>query len=166
MAFTEAYFTSMSKATAPANLGNKISVLSFLSNLSISRHLPDNTAVLTIHFLQHGIHHYLPMDKYRLVTPPAVFLLYAMPLWKLIHIMFWYNWYAATAVYCGGIFGYVCFEVTHYLVHHKNLPPLFRSLKKYHLQHHFLDSELGFGITSKIWDKAFGTVLQPNFKGH
>ena len=32
-------------------------------------------------------------------------------------------------------------------------------MKKYHLAHHFLDYELGFGVTSRFWDDIFGTQL-------
>ena len=83
------------------------------------RALPDNRVGLTAHFLLHGIHHYLPMDKYRLVMPPTLFIVLATPFWKLAHILFFYNWYAATAVYCGGIFGYVSYDLTHYFLHHR-----------------------------------------------
>jgi 4-hydroxysphinganine ceramide fatty acyl 2-hydroxylase len=34
-------------------------------------------------------------------------------------------------------------------------------LKKYHLQHHFMDYENGFGVTSRFWDVVFGTQLTP-----
>lgn len=82
-------------------------------------YLPDNRVALTAHFLLHGIHHYLPMDRLRLVMPPTLFIALATPFWKLAHTVFFYNWYAATAVYCGGIFGYVCYDLTHYFLHHK-----------------------------------------------
>ncbi|SMR46732.1 unnamed protein product [Zymoseptoria tritici ST99CH_1A5] len=124
-------------------------------------HLPDNRVAITLHFLLHGIHHYLPMDRLRLVMPPTLFLVLATPFWKLAHTVFFYNWYAATAVYCGGIFGYICYDLTHYFLHHKNLPSYYRDLKKYHLQHHFMDYENGFGVTSRFWDRIFGTELAP-----
>lgn len=123
------------------------------------RWLPDNRVGITAHFLLHGIHHYLPMDRYRLVMPPTLFVILAAPFWKLAHTVFFYNWYAATTVYCGGIFGYVCYDLTHYFLHHRNLPMWYKQLKKYHLQHHFLDYELGFGVTSRFWDTVFGTEL-------
>lgn len=123
-------------------------------------YLPDNRVGITLHFLLHGIHHYLPMDKYRLVMPPTLFLILATPFWKLAHAIFFYNWYAATAVYCGGIFGYICYDLTHYFLHHRNLPAYYRELKKYHLEHHFADYENGFGVTSKFWDRIFNTELQ------
>ncbi|KAK5297017.1 fatty acid alpha-hydroxylase [Cryomyces antarcticus] len=85
----------------------------------IDNHLPDNRVFITLHFLLHGIHHYLPMDRLRLVMPPALFVVLATPFWKLAHTVFFYNWYAAVAVYCGGIFGYICYDLTHYFLHHR-----------------------------------------------
>ncbi|KAK3704980.1 fatty acid alpha-hydroxylase [Vermiconidia calcicola] len=127
----------------------------------VDHYMPDNRACITLHFLLHGIHHYLPMDRLRLVMPPTLLLALAMPFWQLAHTVFFYNWYAATAVFCGGIFGYVCYDLTHYFLHHKNLPSYYRELKKYHLQHHFMDYENGFGVTSRFWDRVFGTELPP-----
>ncbi|PLN79007.1 hypothetical protein BDW42DRAFT_173816 [Aspergillus taichungensis] len=121
--------------------------------------LPDNRVGLCLHFLLHGIHHYLPMDRYRLVMPPTLFVVLAAPFWKLAHTVFFYNWHAALLVYCGGVFGYVCYDLTHYFLHHRKLPSYYQSLKKYHLEHHFADYENGFGVTSRFWDRVFGTEL-------
>jgi 4-hydroxysphinganine ceramide fatty acyl 2-hydroxylase len=85
----------------------------------VDDYLPDNRFAITAHFLLHGIHHYLPMDRLRLVMPPTLFLVLATPFWKLAHAVFFYNWYAAVAVYSGGIFGYICYDCTHYFLHHK-----------------------------------------------
>ncbi|KAL2020772.1 hypothetical protein VTK56DRAFT_7970 [Thermocarpiscus australiensis] len=125
----------------------------------LDEYLPDNRVGITLHFTLHGIHHYLPMDKYRLVMPPTLFAVLAAPFWKLAHTIFFWDWHIATAVYCGGIFGYICYDLTHYFLHHQNLPLWWKKLKKYHLEHHFLDYELGFGVTSPFWDKVFGTEL-------
>ncbi|KAI1634685.1 hypothetical protein F4809DRAFT_617370 [Biscogniauxia mediterranea] len=123
-------------------------------------YLPDNRVGITLHFLLHGVHHYLPMDKYRLVMPPTLFVVLATPFWKLAHAIFYFNWYLGTAVYCGGIFGYICYDLTHYFLHHQNLPLWYKDLKRYHLAHHFLDYELGFGVTSRFWDIVFNTELR------
>ncbi|KAF2756995.1 fatty acid hydroxylase [Pseudovirgaria hyperparasitica] len=125
----------------------------------VDHYLPDNRVGITAHFLLHGIHHYLPMDKYRLVMPPTLFIVLAAPFWKLAHAIFFYSWHAAVAVYCGGIFGYICYDLTHYFLHHRSLPAHYRELKKYHLQHHFADYENGFGVTSRFWDRIFKTEL-------
>ena len=104
------------------------------------------------------------MDKYRLVMPPTLFVVLAYPFWHLCHAVVFYSWHAATAIYCGGVFGYILYDLTHYFLHHQNLPLWYKELKKYHLQHHFLDYENGFGVTSRFWDRIFGTELTPVVK--
>lgn len=131
-----------------------------LTQISL-RYLPDNRVGITLHFTLHGVHHYLPMDRYRLVMPPTLFAVLAYPFWHLAHFIFFWDWYVATAVFAGGIFGYTCYDMTHYFLHHQNLPLWYKQLKKYHLEHHFLDYENGFGVTSRFWDRVFGTELPP-----
>lgn len=104
------------------------------------------------------------MDKYRLVMPPTLFVALALPFWKVARTIIFWHWHAAVAAYCGGVFGYVCYDLTHYFLHHENLPLWYKQLKKYHLQHHYFDYELGFGVTSKFWDDVFGTTLKPIVK--
>ncbi|KAH8790064.1 putative RNA-binding protein rsd1 [Hyaloscypha finlandica] len=98
--------------------------VSFLFHLDrqVQNFLPNNRVAITLHFLLHGIHHYLPMDKLRLVMPPTLFLALATPFWKFAHFVFYWNWSVATAVFCGGIFGYICYDLTHYFLHHRTLP--------------------------------------------
>ncbi|MCJ1475520.1 fatty acid alpha-hydroxylase [Lambiella insularis] len=125
----------------------------------VDQYLPDNRVGITTHFLLHGIHHYLPMDKLRLVMPPTLFIALAIPFYKLAHTVFYWDWYVATAVFCGGIFGYIGYDLTHYFLHHRTLPSYYRELKKHHLQHHFADHQNGFGVSSRFWDRIFGTEL-------
>ena len=126
----------------------------------LDEYLPDNRVGISTHFLLHGIHHYLPMDRYRLVMPPTLFIILAVPFYNLARFVFFYNRFAAVDVFSGGIFAYICYDLTHYSLHHHNLPSYYRELKKYHLQHHFADFENGFGITSRFWDRIFGTQLE------
>ena len=119
--------------------------------------LPDQRLFILIHFFVHGIHHYLPSDKMRLVMPPALFVCLALPLVKLAFLIFPY--YYALAVISGTVTGYICYDCTHYVLHHQHLPAFWRSLKSYHLAHHYKNYELGYGVTSSFWDHIFGTVL-------
>lgn len=119
--------------------------------------LPRGNIFLTIHFLLHGVHHYLPMDQHRLVVPPALFVCLCMPFYKLVFALLPQN--AACAGFAGGMFGYVCYDLTHYFLHHMKLPRFMRALKQYHLEHHYKNYQLGFGVTSWYWDKVFGTYL-------
>ncbi|KAI9739164.1 MAG: fatty acid alpha-hydroxylase [Cirrosporium novae-zelandiae] len=125
----------------------------------MEKYLPDNRVGITLHFVLHGVHHYLPMDKYRLVMPPTLFLVLATPWYRFAHFAFSYNWYAGTAVFCGAVYGYIMYDLTHYFLHHKALPPWYKELKKWHLEHHFADYNNGFGVTSKMWDIVFGTMI-------
>lgn len=64
----------------------------------------------------------------------------------------------------GAFFGYICYDMTHYYLHHAQVMEIhFKEMKRYHLAHHYKNFESGFGITSKLWDWIFGTVLElPN----
>lgn len=119
----------------------------------------DSKFLITVHFLLHGQHHKSPMDKTRLVFPhvPACCL--------AVIIYFIYSSLAPVAVahviLAGTILGYICYDLTHYYLHHGN-PSLkyFRDLKTYHVKHHFKTQDQGFGISSKIWDFPFGTLIR------
>ena len=92
--------------------------------------------------------------------PPVLLLALATPVYNLTHLAFrQYGWHVCTNLFAGGLFGYICYDLTHYFLHHKNLPAWWRDLKKYHLQHHFMDYQVGFGVTSRFWDRVFGTEL-------
>ncbi|KAF8983276.1 fatty acid alpha-hydroxylase, partial [Haplosporangium bisporale] len=114
-------------------------------------YLPNSTFWQVAHFLLHGIHHYLPMDRLRLVMPPALAVALAIPINKLIHSALPYA--QAYAVFSGLLLGYVLYDMTHYYLHHAKVFKIhFREMKTYHLAHHYKNFEGGYGITSKIWD--------------
>ncbi|KAF8601551.1 fatty acid-2 hydroxylase [Ceratobasidium sp. AG-I] len=119
--------------------------------------LPDHPAFLTLHFLTHGIHHYLPMDQLRLVMPPPLFAALSFPFTRLAYAVFPVA--VANGVISGAFAFYVLYDCMHYALHHTKLPEYMREMKKYHLAHHYKNFELGFGVTSKIWDYVFGTML-------
>ncbi|KAI8978604.1 hypothetical protein BDB01DRAFT_799388 [Pilobolus umbonatus] len=120
--------------------------------------VPDHWFALLLHFTLHGIHHHMPMDRLRLVMPPALTIILSVPVFSLGHALF----YPALAhAFIGGVFfGYICYDMIHYYLHHaKVFKFYFRELKRYHIAHHYKNYNLGFGITSKLWDHVFGTVL-------
>ena len=59
--------------------------------------------------------------------------------------------------------GYFAYDLTHYSLHHidtsKHKGTYFHKLQRYHNQHHFGGEELGFGVSSKLWDVIFRTEL-------
>jgi len=125
-------------------------------------YLPDHPIALAFHFLFHGIHHYLPMDGLRLVLPPTLFILLSFPIYKFFFSILPY--YNACSGFAGGMLGYIMYDMTHYVLHHARLPKYFQELKTYHLEHHYKNYELGFGVTSKFWDVIFGTEITSTFQ--
>ncbi|RLV92217.1 Ceramide very long chain fatty acid hydroxylase SCS7 [Spathaspora sp. JA1] len=127
----------------------------------IDQYLPDHPVFFTLHFLLHGVHHYLPMDEYRLVLPPTLFIVLAYPFYKLVFSLL--PFYMACSGFAGGTLGYIMYDVTHYMLHHANLPSFLQDLKTYHLEHHYKNYELGFGVTSRFWDVVFGSEIITTF---
>ncbi|CDK27727.1 unnamed protein product [Kuraishia capsulata CBS 1993] len=123
----------------------------------LDKYLPDHPAAFALHFLLHGVHHYLPMDRMRLVMPPTLLVVLAYPFYKLVFSLLPY--YYACSGFAGGFLGYIMYDTTHFMLHHAKLPKYMQDLKTYHLEHHYKNYELGFGVTSKFWDIIFGTVL-------
>jgi sterol desaturase/sphingolipid hydroxylase (fatty acid hydroxylase superfamily) len=110
-----------------------------------------------MHFLVHGVHHTWPRDKYRLVMPPAV----SISLYFIFLGVFWllmgpiYSW----GFHAGFTAGYMFYDMTHYYLHHYNpKSKYFLQLKKHHMLHHFKESDNRFGVSSRFWDRVFGTL--------
>lgn len=125
-------------------------------------YLPDHPAFLTLHFTLHGVHHYLPMDRYRLVLPPTLFIFLAYPFYRLVFGLL--PFYMACSGFAGGTLGYILYDVTHYVLHHTHLPAFLQELKTYHLEHHYKNYELGFGVTSRFWDVIFDTEITSTYQ--
>jgi dihydroceramide fatty acyl 2-hydroxylase len=66
---------------------------------------------------------------------------------------------AVIAIFLGTLIGLTLYDIAHYYFHFGpeiNIPVLM-SLRRNHLKHHFRDSNKGFGVSTTIWDKLFGT---------
>ncbi|XP_020275240.1 dihydroceramide fatty acyl 2-hydroxylase FAH2-like [Asparagus officinalis] len=111
----------------------------------------------TAHYLIHGCHHKHPMDGLRLVFPPAAAAILCVPFYNLIKLLATDS--TTPALFGGGLFGYVVYDCTHYYLHHgqPSKDPA-KSLKRYHMNHHYKIQTMGFGITSSVWDSVFGTL--------
>lgn len=124
----------------------------------LDEYVPDHRVAITLHFITHGVHHFLPMDRLRLVMPPLLGCILSFPIWKLYVVLMG----PAMGAGCiaGSYFGFVAYDCMHYYLHHGR-PMTFhlREMKSYHLDHHYKNPHLGFGITSKLWDVVLGTTL-------
>jgi sterol desaturase/sphingolipid hydroxylase (fatty acid hydroxylase superfamily) len=118
---------------------------------------PDHPLGSRLHFIMHGVHHDHPNDPLRLVMPPAL----AIPLAALFFLLFAliFGTPAAYPLFAGFIAGYLAYDYTHYYVHHR-VPKtqLGKKLREQHMRHHFQDHRYGFGVSSPLWDRVFGTL--------
>ncbi|XP_057763857.1 dihydroceramide fatty acyl 2-hydroxylase FAH1-like isoform X2 [Salvia miltiorrhiza] len=111
----------------------------------------------TLHYLLHGCHHKHPMDALRLVFPPAAAAILAVPLWSAFKLLTPAPY--SPALFGGALLGYVVYDCTHYYLHHgKPFKGIAHELKRNHMDHHFRIQHKGFGITSTLWDRVFGTL--------
>lgn len=107
-------------------------------------------------FMMHGYHHQFPNDKMRLVAPPLM----SWPLAALFAVIFrsalgpnlWWTLFGGTAA------GYLAYDWIHYYTHHfRPTTALGKFLRKNHMIHHFGNPRMNHGISSPLWDFAFGT---------
>jgi sterol desaturase/sphingolipid hydroxylase (fatty acid hydroxylase superfamily) len=112
-------------------------------------------------FLFHGIHHYQPNCKTRLVMPPVVSIPLSFVFYGAVYLVAGvalgaYTWVAP--IFSGLIFGYLAYDLTHYATHHLPLKGRYlKYLKKHHMLHHFKTPDARYGVSSPIWDFVFGT---------
>ncbi|BBN08764.1 4-hydroxysphinganine ceramide fatty acyl 2-hydroxylase [Marchantia polymorpha subsp. ruderalis] len=117
------------------------------------------------HYVLHGFHHKHPMDSMRLVFPPAFTFFFSYALWWLMKAIFPNG--VSQSVSGGGLLAYIVYDLTHYFLHYGNaFSERLRSMKRYHLNHHFKVQSDSFGITSEFWDWVFGTLPAQYAKLH
>jgi dihydroceramide fatty acyl 2-hydroxylase len=133
-------------------------LLEYLLHRWVFHLIPDSTFEGKLRqFMIHGYHHEFPNDRMRLVAP----LLLSLPIGTLIALVYvmllgrysWMAWYVGTVI------GYLAYDWTHYYTHHfRPTTRLGKFLRRYHMEHHYKDSESHFGISSPLWDWVFGTA--------
>ena len=112
-------------------------------------------------YIIHGNHHEYPRDKERLFMPPVPSILLAASVFMLMYLigyLFGVNEYVF-AFFPGFVFGYLIYGSMHYAIHAFNPPykwmkPLWRN----HHLHHYKDEHKGFGVSTTLWDRLFGTM--------
>jgi sterol desaturase/sphingolipid hydroxylase (fatty acid hydroxylase superfamily) len=108
-----------------------------------------------IYFIFHGVHHEFPSDSKRLVMPPVASLPMGVVAWFIFSLIFGEKTIPAFA---GLLVGYLIYDTTHFVLHHKSVPTAFgKMIKKAHMRHHFLDPDEDYGVSSPLWDVVFRT---------
>lgn len=108
-------------------------------------------------YVLHGNHHEYPRDKERLFMPPVPSLIIASVIFMLLYLAIGNN---AFMFFPGFMLGYLMYGSMHYAIHAWNPPfrwmkPLWRN----HHLHHYKQQERGFGVSTTIWDRVFGTMF-------
>mmetsp|Transcript_13998 Transcript_13998/g.23299 ORF Transcript_13998/g.23299 Transcript_13998/m.23299 type:complete len:284 (-) Transcript_13998:480-1331(-) len=127
--------------------------------------LPDNRYFLMLHFFTHAVHHYFPFDPLRLAMPPALLTILAVPTWSLFSIFI--STAANLPLFSGIFVGFTLYDMMHFYLHHgaeKSSFSHIRAMRTYHAIHHYKEPERGYGVTTKFWDRVFGTLIVPGSK--
>lgn len=125
-------------------------------------YLAESERAMKIVYIIHGNHHEYPRDKERLFMPPVPSLILSSTIFMLMYLtggLFGASSYIF-AFFPGFILGYLIYGSMHYAIHAWNPPfkwmkPLWRN----HHLHHYKNTELGFGVSSTLWDHVFGTMF-------
>ncbi|HTQ65182.1 MAG TPA: sterol desaturase family protein [Puia sp.] len=108
-------------------------------------------------YVMHGNHHHFPRDKERLFMPPVPSLILASVIFFIMYLLMGKNVFM---FFPGFLLGYLLYGSMHYAIHAWNPPfkwmkPLWRN----HHLHHYKDDHKGFGVSTTIWDRVFGTMF-------
>ena len=107
-------------------------------------------------FIMHGVHHDYPNDSKRLVMPPSL----SIPLAFFFYFLCKFTWgpEMMEPFFAGLVLGYLFYDMVHYSTHYLKWDNKWlMKIKTHHMKHHFKNPELGFGVSSVLWDNIIGT---------
>ena len=120
-------------------------------------YLSDNPRARRFVYIIHGNHHEYPRDKERLFMPPVPSLILSSLIFFLMYVSIGLNVFA---FFPGFVTGYLIYGTMHFAIHAWNPPykwmkPLWRN----HHLHHYKNENRGFGVSTTLWDRVFGTMF-------
>ena len=120
-------------------------------------HHPNTDKGKRINYVLHGNHHEYPRDKERLFMPAVPSLMIASLFFLVFYVVLGKY---AIPFFPGFMFGYLIYGSMHYAIHAWN-PPFkwMKGLWRNHHLHHYKENDLGFGVSSTLWDHVFGTMF-------
>jgi sterol desaturase/sphingolipid hydroxylase (fatty acid hydroxylase superfamily) len=132
------------------------SLAEYLLHRFVFHFQPDTRWGRRLHFIIHGVHHDYPHDPMRLVMPPSVSIPLAIVTFIGFRALLGPAW--SLPFFAGFVVGYLFYDMTHYHIHHhRSQNRISLLLRRYHYRHPFQQSTRGFGVTSPLWDRVFGT---------
>jgi sterol desaturase/sphingolipid hydroxylase (fatty acid hydroxylase superfamily) len=129
----------------------------YLLHRFIFHFIAESPRMQRIIYIIHANHHEYPRDKERLFMPPAPSLILASIVFSLQYLLLGKDVFM---FFPGFLLGYLMYGTMHYAIHAWNPPfkwmkPLWRN----HHLHHYKEQEKGFGVSTTIWDRLFGTMF-------
>ncbi len=115
----------------------------------------ENPRIKRIAFVMHGNHHEFPRDRQRLFMPVVPSIIISSSVFLIMYALLRNT---AFVFFPGFILGYLLYASMHYAIHawhppFKWMKPIWRN----HHLHHYKNDGKGFGVSSHLWDKVFGT---------
>lgn len=106
----------------------------------------------TEHLEHHSkLNYFAPAYKKALIA-----LIVSLSLFGLLGLLMPYT--IVLAFIAGFVGMYGLYETTHFRFHAKDPVAMpFIILRKHHFYHHFHDPKMNFGVTTRFWDRIFGT---------
>ncbi|MEP6747780.1 MAG: sterol desaturase family protein [Bacteroidota bacterium] len=129
----------------------------YLMHRFIFHYVAHSPQAQRIVYIIHANHHQYPRDRERLFMPPAPSFILAALVFTLQFVLMGNH---AFMFFSGFVFGYLIYGTMHFAIHAWNPPfkwmkPLWRN----HHLHHYKEQEKGFGVSTTIWDRFFGTMF-------
>ena len=127
--------------------------------------IAESERAMKIVYIIHGNHHEYPRDKERLFMPPVPSLILSSVIFSMMYFIA--KWFGVNenvfAFFPGFMLGYLMYGTMHYAIHAWNPPykwmkPLWRN----HHLHHYKNEHRGFGVSTTLWDRVFGTMFDLN----
>jgi sterol desaturase/sphingolipid hydroxylase (fatty acid hydroxylase superfamily) len=125
--------------------------------------MAEDERAVKIVYLIHGNHHEYPRDRERLFMPPLPSIFLALAIFTVMYLVgYFLNGEALVFSFFGGfVFGYLLYGSMHYAIHafkppFKWMKPLWRN----HHLHHYKSDDYGFGVSTTLWDRVFGTMFK------
>lgn len=119
---------------------------------------PTHPRLRRVVYLLHGVHHDAPEDARRLLMPPLPAAGFAVLFFGLFVVALGTR--LALPCFLGFGLGYLAYDYTHLVLHHGPARLSFlRRLKKHHMRHHHVQFDAGYGVSSMLWDRVFGTCV-------
>lgn len=129
----------------------------YLAHRFLFHFVTENPKTQRFVYVLHGNHHEYPRDKERLFMPPVPSLILASIIFSLQYVAL----HGYTFMFFPGfMLGYLLYGSMHYAIHAWNPPfkwmkPLWRN----HHLHHYKNEHMGYGVSSTLWDRVFGTMF-------